>query len=44
MNRLGKNGPSEVKTHPWLKDFPWQDLWQRKLVAPFIPSNQDNFD
>jgi len=23
MNRLGLNGPAEVKAHPWLKDFPW---------------------
>lgn len=22
-NRLGFNGPEEVKNHPWLKNFPW---------------------
>ncbi len=44
MNRLGLNGPSEVKNHPWLKDFPWQDLWDRKIKAPFIPPKEDNFD
>jgi hypothetical protein len=44
MNRLGLNGPSEVKNHPWLKDFPWQDLWDRKIKAPFIPPREDNFD
>ncbi len=22
-NRLGINGPSEVKSHPWIKNFPW---------------------
>jgi len=37
INRLGKNGPLEVKQHPWFKDFPWKDLWDKKLVAPFIP-------
>ena len=24
--RLGYNGPSEVKSHPWFKDFPWKKL------------------
>lgn len=22
-NRLGFNGAAEVKTHPWIKNFPW---------------------
>jgi hypothetical protein len=34
-----------VKNHPWLKDFPWQQLTDRNLISPFIPSNkEDNFD
>lgn len=37
INRLGVNGPVEVKTHPWLKDFPWQDLWDRRIKSPFLP-------
>ena len=45
MNRLGTNGgPSEVKNHPWLKDFPWQDLTDKKIKAPFNPPKEDNFD
>jgi hypothetical protein len=44
INRLGKNGPAEVKQHPWFKDFPWKDLWDKKIQAPFIPPKQDNFD
>ena len=44
MNRLGLNGPDEVKAHPWLKDFPWEDLNNRKLKAPFVPPASDNFD
>ena len=43
-NRLGNNGASEVKNHPWLKDFPWQDLMEKRVRAPFIPNNEDNFD
>jgi hypothetical protein len=23
LNRLGINGPAEVKNHPWIKNFPW---------------------
>jgi len=26
MNRLGINGPDEVKSHPWLRTFPWEKL------------------
>ncbi len=37
-NRLGLNGPSEVKRHPWLRHFPWEELKRRKLRAPFIPA------
>lgn len=44
MNRLGLNGPHEVKNHPWLRDFPWQDLWDKKIKSPFIPPREDNFD
>lgn len=37
INRLGLRGAQEVKEHPWFQDFPWQDLYEKKLVAPFIP-------
>lgn len=43
-NRLGTNGPSEVKNHPWLANFPWQELTDRKIKAPFMPPKEDNFD
>ena len=36
-NRLGLNGPQEVKNHIWLKDFDWQALLSKKLEAPFKP-------
>mmetsp|Transcript_23376 Transcript_23376/g.26519 ORF Transcript_23376/g.26519 Transcript_23376/m.26519 type:complete len:392 (-) Transcript_23376:222-1397(-) len=44
INRLGLNGPSEVKQHPWLRDFPWHKLMDHSMKAPFVPSSQDNFD
>ena len=42
--RLGKNGIEEIKNHPWLKFFNWKDLYLRKIKAPFIPSENDNYD
>ena len=45
QERLGVNGPNELKTHPWLKDMNWRDLSEKKLMAPFVPNgNRDNFD
>ena len=37
-NRLGLNGPEEVKGHPWLKDFPWNKLLNRDIEPPYIPN------
>lgn len=36
-NRLGLNGAGEVKEHPWIKYFPWKELYEKKLEAPFVP-------
>ena len=44
VNRLGFNGITEIKEHPWLKYYPWKDLYDKKLDAPFVPKNTDNFD
>lgn len=33
-----------MKDHPWLRDFPFEDLYDKKIQAPFIPPNEDNFD
>ena len=44
-NRLGLNGPTEVKAHPWFKDFDWESLASRAIKSPFVPDhNNDNFD
>ena len=29
INRLGLNGPSEVKAHPWFHDFEWERLLRK---------------
>ena len=42
--RLGFNGPAEVKNHAWLRGFPWGKLIEKKLPAPYRPEIADNFD
>ena len=43
--RLGANkGVEELKEHEWLKYYPWDELEQKTLPAPFIPEQIDNFD
>jgi hypothetical protein len=44
LNRLGLNGPEDVKNHVWMRDFPWDDLLDQRIKAPFIPPREDNFD
>lgn len=44
LNRLGLNGPEDVKNHPWLRDFAWDDLLHMRTKSPFNPPNEDNFD
>jgi len=34
-NRLGLFGFSQLKSHPWLKDFPWQKILDKTLEPPY---------
>ena len=44
-DRLGsKFGTFEMKEHPWLKYYPWKELENKSLPAPFVPEKKDNFD
>ena len=36
-NRLGYNGISELKFHPWLRYNDWKLIYLKKEKAPFIP-------
>jgi hypothetical protein len=36
-NRLGLNGPEEIKSHIWLKDVDWQAIEEKKFETPFKP-------
>ena len=46
--RLGYNGGArgseELMKHLWLRYYPWHDLKNKTLLAPFIPDPKDNFD
>ncbi len=42
--RLGYNGIFEVMGHKWFDGIKWDDIEMRKMIAPFIPKNGDNFD
>ena len=43
--RLGSSkGVQELKEHEWLKYYPWEELEQKTLPAPFMPDQIDNFD
>lgn len=44
-SRLGTNGNSEVKAHPWFADINWDDLENSRIRAPYLPDqNLENFD
>ena len=34
LKRLGRNGSSEIKSHPWFKNVNWQDVLDRKVKMP----------
>lgn len=42
--RLGYNGISEIRSHPWFKDYPWNSIMQKVYESPFKPGQGDNFD
>ena len=43
--RLGfKEGTNELMKHHWLKYYPWDELKNKTLLAPFIPDPKDNYD
>jgi serine/threonine protein kinase len=43
--RLGyNNGIKELKNHPWFTKYDWLNLYNKKLVAPYVPKKGKNFD
>lgn len=43
-NRLGLRGITEAKEHPWFKNYPWKELYEKKIESPFFPKATDNYD
>ena len=43
-NRLGLRGAVEIKTHPWFKNYPFDELLNKTIESPFKPKVGDNFD
>ena len=38
--RLGtENGITEIKEHPWFRNFPWAQLQRKNIASPFVPVN-----
>jgi hypothetical protein len=35
--RLGYNGPEEVKQHPWFNDIDWEKLYRKEVKPPYKP-------
>lgn len=33
-----------MKSHPWFDGFQWDDLLNKRIIAPFKPKKGDNFD
>ena len=42
--RLGYRGYKEIKEHIWIKHFNWNKLFEKKIIAPFIPFKKENYD
>jgi serine/threonine protein kinase len=43
-NRLGFNGPHEVRNHAWLRDVDWQKIFKKGVEPPFKPEGMENYD
>ncbi|KAI8147555.1 kinase-like domain-containing protein [Fennellomyces sp. T-0311] len=42
--RLGNNGPEEIKNHPFFASIDWRKLLQKKVQPPFKPSVESAYD
>ena len=43
--RLGyNNGVAELKQHQWFYNYNWEELYTKKIKAPFIPKKGGNYD
>jgi serine/threonine protein kinase len=43
--RLGyNNGVKELKNHRWFEGYNWEALFNKSILAPFVPKKEGNFD
>ena len=43
--RLGyKDGIKELKNHKWFNGFDWDALFNKTILAPFVPKKEGNYD
>ncbi|KAI7858140.1 kinase-like domain-containing protein [Circinella umbellata] len=42
--RLGNNGPEDIKNHPFFASIDWRKLLQKKMQPPFKPSVESAYD
>ena len=43
--RLGYcDGIKELKNHKWFNGYDWEGLYNKKIIAPFIPKKEGNYD
>ena len=43
--RLGyTDGIKELKNHKWFDCFDWEGLYNKKILAPFVPKKEGNYD
>ena len=43
--RLGYiNGIIELKNHKWFEGYDWEKLYNKSILAPFIPKKEGNYD
>ena len=38
-NRLGSKGIQSVKSHPWFKETNWNDVLDKRIAAPYMPTS-----
>ena len=45
-NRLGygKNGIEKIKSHRFFEGINWDDIWNKRVLPPFIPELNDELD
>jgi serine/threonine protein kinase len=41
---VGKDGAKKIKSHPFFEEINWEDIWNKRIIPPFIPKLEDEMD